>query len=268
MQGMVVNFLCVRQLYHFTKIHNGDSVGNVTDHQKIMGDEQVGQAHLILEFIKHIDDLGLDGYVQGGHRLVANHKLGVHGHSPGNADTLPLAAGELVGITVGVLRVQAHLGHQLQHPLLPLLLGGVHLVHVQRLGDDVGDSHAGIQRGIGVLENHCGLLPVVQNVLLGFDLLAVEEDLAGGGLIQVQERAANGGFAAAGLAHQAQGLPPVDGEGNIVHSLQRLGGKGTGGDIEVLLQVLDFNKGISHWSFPPFPFLPSRSSSRLPDDRR
>ena len=145
MEGMVVNFLCVRQLYHFTKIHNGDSVGNVTDHQKIMGDEQVGQAHLVLEFIKHIDDLGLDGHVQGGHRLVANHKLGVHCHSPGNADALPLAAGELMGIPVGVLRVQAHLGHQLQHPLLPLLLGGVHLVYVQRLGDDVGDGHTGIQ---------------------------------------------------------------------------------------------------------------------------
>ena len=145
MQGVVVNFLCVRQLYHFTKIHNGDSVGNVTDHQKIVGDEQVGQAHLVLEFIKHIDDLGLDGYVQGGHRLVADHKLRVHGHSPGNADALPLAAGELVGVAVGVLRVQAHLGHQLQHPLLPLLLGGVHLVYVQRLGNDIGDGHTRVQ---------------------------------------------------------------------------------------------------------------------------
>ena len=265
---MVVNFLCVRQLYHFTKIHNGDSVGNVTDHQKIVGDEQVGQAHLVLEFIKHIDDLGLDGNIQCGNRLVAHNKLGVHCHSPGNADALPLAAGELMGIPVGVLRVQAHLGHQLQHPLLPLLLGGVHLVYVQRLGDDVGDGHTGIQRGIGVLENHGAFLAVLQNVLLGYNLFAVEEYFTGGGLIQVQQRTPNGCLAAAAFAHQTQGLPPVDGEGHIVHSLQRLGGKGTGGDIEVLLQVLDFNKGISHWSFPPFPFLPSRSSSRLPDDRR
>ncbi len=225
-----------------------------------MGNEQVGQAHLVLQFIKHIDDLGLNGHVQGGHRLVTDHELGLHGQRPGDADPLTLTAGELVGVAVGVLGVQAHLAHQLQNPLLALFFTAVHLVHVQRLADDVGHGHTGVQRGIGVLENHGGLLPVLGNVLFGNDLLAVEPDFAVRGLVQVQQGAAHGSFAAARLTDQAQGLAPADGEGHIVHSLQGLGGEHTGIDIEILFQVLDFHQHIlTHWLFPPSFILASRT---------
>ena len=121
-QGVVVDFPGVRQLHHFTKVHHGDSVGNVPHNQQIVGDEQIGQTHFILQLVKHIDDLGLNGHVQSGHRLIADHELGLHGQGPGDADALPLTAGEFVGIAVGVLGVQAHLRHQLQNPLLALFL--------------------------------------------------------------------------------------------------------------------------------------------------
>ena len=267
-QGMIIDLPGICQLHHFTKVHDGDSVGNVTHNQKIVGNEQISKAHLILQFIKHIDDLCLDRNVQSGNRLVTDNELGIHGHGPGNADALTLTAGELMGIPVGMLGVQAHLAHQLQHPFFPLLLVGVHFVHVQGLGNDVGHGHTGVQRGIGILEHHCALLPVLQNVLLGFNFIAFKEDLTGGGLIQVQQGTAHGGLAAAGFAYKAQGFAPADGEGDIVHSLQRLGGKGAGGNIEILFQMLDFYKGISHWVRPPFPFLPSRSSSRRPGGSR
>ena len=184
-----------------------------------MGDEQVGQAHLVLEFVKHVDDLGLDGNVQGRNRLVTDHKLRVHGHGPGDADALPLAAGELMGVAVGVLGVKTHLGHQVQNFLRPLLFIGVHVVNIQRLSDDVRHGHPGVQGRIGVLKHHSRLFAVLQQILFGFDLFAVKENLAGGGFIQVQQGPPHGGFAAAGFTHQAQGLPPVDGEGHVVHGL-------------------------------------------------
>ena len=257
---MVVNLLRIRQLYHFTKVHDGDSVGNVTHHQQIMGNEQIGQTHLILQLVKHIDDLCLNGHVQCGHRLIADHKLGLHRQRPGNADTLPLTAGELMGVAVGVLGVQAHLRHQFQNPLLALRFTFVHLVHIQRLADNIGNGPTGIQRRIGILKDHGGFLPVLRDVLLGDDLLAVKPDFAVRGLVQVQQGAAHGGLAAAGLADETQRLAPADGEGHVVHSLQGLGRKHPGIDIEVFLQVLDFNQRIlTHSASPPSFFMASRT---------
>ena len=61
-------------------------------HQQVMGNEQVGQAQLILQIIKHIDDLGLNAHVQSGDRLVADNEFRIDRERAGNADALTLAA--------------------------------------------------------------------------------------------------------------------------------------------------------------------------------
>ena len=127
-----------------------------------------------------------------------------------------------MGIAGSVLAVEADPLHQLQNTLMALGLVLIHLVNVQRLPDDVGDGHAGVEGGIGVLENHGGLLAELIDLLVGFDGLSVKEDLAARGLVQVQQGAADGGFAAAGFAHEAQRLTPADIEGDIVHRLEGL----------------------------------------------
>ena len=53
---------------------------------------------LLLELLKHIDDLGLDGDVQRGDGLVADDEVRVDRQGPGDADALALAAGKLVGV--------------------------------------------------------------------------------------------------------------------------------------------------------------------------
>ena len=63
-----------------------------------MADKQIGQLQLLLQVPEQIDDLGLDGYVKGGHGLVADDDLGFNHQGPCNADTLALSAGESVGI--------------------------------------------------------------------------------------------------------------------------------------------------------------------------
>ena len=60
------------------------------------------------------------------------------------ARAMPLAAGELVGVAVGVLPHQAHVVQQFIDPLAPLLLGGEFGVKIQRLPDDVHDRHTGV----------------------------------------------------------------------------------------------------------------------------
>ena len=49
-----------------------------------------------MDLLEQVDDLRLNGHVQCGHRLVTDNELGIQRQSTGNADTLPLAAGELM----------------------------------------------------------------------------------------------------------------------------------------------------------------------------
>ena len=73
----------------------------------------------------------------------------------------------------------------------------------------------------------------------------------------MQQGAADGGLAAAGLTHQAQGLAPLDAEGDTVHGLQRLGMEAVDLNGKVFLQILYLNQrrvmhGVTHFAAPPF----------------
>ena len=83
-----------------------------------MGDEQVGQAGLCLQIGQQVQNLGLDRHVQCRDRLVTDHELGTQGKTAGNADTLALAAGELVGIPVEHIGGQAAFFHDLEDVFL------------------------------------------------------------------------------------------------------------------------------------------------------
>ncbi len=143
-----------------------------------------------------------------------------------------------------MLAVQSDIAQKLEHTVIALLLRGVEVVDIQRLGDNVADGHAGVQGRVGILEDHGGLLAEFLQGFLGIDFLPVIDDLTGCGLIQMQNRAADGRLAAAGLADQTQGFAAADREGNIVHRLERLGAEKAQVDIEILFEAFDFQKGI------------------------
>jgi len=124
---------------------------------------------------------------------------------------------------VDVLRIQAH---RLQHLLAAVLafLAGAHPVDHQGLRHDLPEGHAGVEGGVGVLEDELHIAPV------GLEVLAAqpayvgprEADPAGGGLQEPVDAPPGGRLAAARLPHQAQGLPLVHGEGDPVYGFDRL----------------------------------------------
>ena len=119
-----------------------------------MRDEHVGQILLLLEVQQQVDDLRLDRHVQCGDRLVADDESRLGRQRTGNADTLPLAAGELVREPVQEVGREAAVVHDLEDHLLHtgvLLLD--HVVRLHTLADDLADAHARVQRGIRVLED-------------------------------------------------------------------------------------------------------------------
>ena len=112
MLGVADHLIGRAVLHDPTQIHNGDAVGDVLYHREVMGDEQIGQALLLLQLLQKVDDLRLDGNVQSGNTLVADHKLGVDSQGAGNADALALAAGHaalgLLYLDVGAICQLAH----------------------------------------------------------------------------------------------------------------------------------------------------------------
>ena len=77
-------------------------------HAEIVGDEQIGEAELLLQVLQQVDDLRLDRDVERRDRLVADQQLGLDGERAGDADALALAAGEFVREAAHVVGLQAH----------------------------------------------------------------------------------------------------------------------------------------------------------------
>ena len=106
MDGVDVDIIPVRHLHDVAQVHHADTVADVTDYRQVVGDEQVGKVEFILKVFQEVNDLGLNGHVQSGDRLVGNDKLGAHRQCPGHSDSLPLPAAKLVGEPVRHVWVQ------------------------------------------------------------------------------------------------------------------------------------------------------------------
>ena len=112
------------------------------DNGQVVGDEQVGQVALFLQCFQQVDDLCLDGHVQCGDRFVTDNELRVQGQGAGDADTLALAAGELMRIAGLVVGLQAAVVHDLVDIIIKLILRyQVMLAH--SLADDLADGQTG-----------------------------------------------------------------------------------------------------------------------------
>ena len=86
-----------------------------------MADKQDGQVSL--QAAQQVQDLLLNGDVQGRGGLVADQHLRPHGQGPGDGRPLALPAADLMGIAPGKLPRQAAALHK-AHRLLPGLPAG------------------------------------------------------------------------------------------------------------------------------------------------
>ena len=117
------------------EVHDRDLVRHLPDHRQVVRDEQIGDVPFALQVAQQIEDAGLDAHVQRGDRLVQNQHLRLKRQRPGDADALPLPAGELGREPDGGVRVEAHGRQQLADPGR----SSRDFVHVERLTDDLAD---------------------------------------------------------------------------------------------------------------------------------
>ena len=134
------------------EVHHRDAVADVTDEREVVGDEEVGDAELLLQVAEQVDDVGLDRHVETADRLVEHEELGGQREGARDGDALQLAAGELARVAVAVVGIEAHGAQQLAHSVLALLLVQVEVVP-HRLGEAVGDRRQRVERRERVLEH-------------------------------------------------------------------------------------------------------------------
>ena len=89
----------------------------VTRHARIVGDEDDGDALVLVELLEHFKDLLAGVGIEVPRRLVGEEHLGAVDERPRDGDALLLAAGELGGLMVDAVR-QADFVQHLHGPLL------------------------------------------------------------------------------------------------------------------------------------------------------
>jgi hypothetical protein len=77
--GVAVDLVAWALFGDAAEVHDGDVGGDVADDFEVVGDEEVGQAEVGLEVGEEVEDLGLDGDVEGGDGFVADDEFGAQG---------------------------------------------------------------------------------------------------------------------------------------------------------------------------------------------
>src|SRR3989304_5280387 len=80
------------------QVHDRDTVADGPDDGQVVGDEEVGQVKLRLEFSEERQDPELHRHVEPRGDLVEHDQIGFQGERPRDGNPLALAARELVGI--------------------------------------------------------------------------------------------------------------------------------------------------------------------------
>ncbi|MCY1368918.1 hypothetical protein D9M69_559300 [compost metagenome] len=100
MVGVPENGIGGRQFHHASQVHDSHTIRNVADDAEIVADEKIGQVQFRAQCFEQVQHLGLDRYIQRRDGFIANDDGRLERQGPRNADALPLAARELMGITL------------------------------------------------------------------------------------------------------------------------------------------------------------------------
>jgi len=152
MQRVSVKLIAVGYFDNFSQIHNRDTVADIAHHGKVVGDEQISEAHFFPEFLKENDDLCLDetSNADTGSSQTIN-LAGLPGR--GQYRYAGAAAAEFMRIPAGHRRFEFDHAEEFFH-LFAIFFSRSQMMHLNRFTDDIpavirGSSDAyGLERSI------------------------------------------------------------------------------------------------------------------------
>ncbi len=117
---------------------------------------------------------------------------------------------------------QADQTEQIRHLLFSFCPMGIQAIDRKRLGDNIGNRHARIQRRIRVLKDHLHFFSQFMHFTRtgGKHIGAFKQDAAAGGFIEPEHRTPGGRLPTAGFADQPHRFALMNGKGKSVHGLQ------------------------------------------------
>ena len=236
-------------------VDEDDAVGHLTGEAHFVGDHQHGDAG-VGQLLHQFQNLAHHFGVEGAGGLVEQDHVRIHGKGTGNGNALLLAAGQALGVDVGLVG-QAHTGQQ----LVGALGNGFLVLQLEQTGGQFQVLlHGQVGEEVEVLEHHAHLL--ANTVDVGFvHLGALKFDAAGGGNLQPVQAPQKGGLAAAGGSDQAHHVAAVNINIDALQHVQSGGGQLCARLLFAAVgfcQAADFQNFIGH--FEP------ASSQTLPAD--
>ena len=195
----------------FTVLHHHDPMTERAHDLQIVGNEEIAQAALVLQFAQEVDDLGLNGQIERRGRLVEQDEFRFERDCPRNSDALALAAGKLVREARQDVVRKPGADKRLLHALQPITFVVAEPIDDQPLLDDLADRHARIERGERILEDDLHARSERPHLVTrpGVDRFAVEEDFAAVGRQELHQRLPERRLAGPGFADQPQRFVPV-----------------------------------------------------------
>ena len=241
------------ELDDLPKVHDGDAVGDVLHHRKVVRDKNEAEIHPADELREQIQDLGLDGDVEGGDGLISDDNPGLQGEGAGHGNALALAPGELMRVFLHEARSEADDLHELGDAS-GHLVAGADLVNKHGLGERGKDCQARIERAVGILEDHLQSPTRCPHLRRtgGGEVPALEHNAASGGGQELQDGPRQRRLAAARFADQPQHLAAPHGKADAIDRLHgaRLSFEDEAAvHREVRLEVLQLEDRFRHVNF-------------------
>ena len=236
MPGIKEHLVGHADLDDLSGVHDRHPVCHVGHNAQIMSDVDDGHPALFLQASDQVQDLGLNGHIQGGGGLIADQDLRIASHGNGNDDALAHAAGKLVGILlVPAFRIMD--AHRFQNPVGFLFRRGAFQSLMQLNGflNLLSYRFQRVQAGHGILCHHGNFLAAdTQPVLflkLGQILPVIVNAAVGDGPVLVQHADKGLGkhaFAGTGFTHDRQCFALVQVKGGPTDGRQFLSAKHKG----------------------------------------
>ena len=226
MKGVFEQRAHIGVFHRLPRIHDHHVLRNLGYNAQVVRYQDDGGVHFLFQLAQQLQNLRLNGHVQGGGGLIGNQDGRVTGKRHGDHHALAHAAGQLVGIVVDDLfgRGDAHLFEHF-NALFAGLLFVQPLMHLERFADLLAHGEYGVKRGKGLLKNHGDFVSTnFAHFLFGLfqEALALVEDIAadnfaGGRGENAQYGQRGDGLSAAGFAHDGKGASVLQGKAQPVH---------------------------------------------------
>ena len=182
-----------------------------------MRNEKIGQAKVALKLGEEIYDLRANTDVERGDGFIGHDELWTQCESSGDADALALSSAEFVRKAAEDGLIQADGAEQFGDSSFAVACGTSSrhtsvpfgtTVNDQRLGNDVFDAEAGIERGEWILKDDLHVAAQTPHFarVRCEQVKIFEANTAGGRLDQAQDQAPQRALAGAGFPDQSEGL--------------------------------------------------------------